>query len=117
MPLALDPNATVDFTFPHDRGKKDAAVFLLRHLSCRQVLEAEQILRAILQEKDAKKVNAMLDDILKMGLAGWRNIKRSFSIAAVNDVLTPREKGDLAYACIREPRLKEADLKNSGAGS
>jgi hypothetical protein len=117
MPLALDPNATVEYSLKLDAGKppEQRPVFLLRHLSCRDVLRARQLLDNAVEEKDAVKGNELLNAVLAIGLAGWRNIDRTFAADNFDDVLTPGEKGELAYACVTEPRLREHDLKNSAS--
>ena len=113
MPLALDPSETVPVSLKIDAAKPDGArpTFLLRFLTCREVLTVERMTKVAFDEKDNAVGLEKLNDVLRVGLTGWRNVigrdgePVPFSIEAVDDVLTMGEKWELAYCIASAPRV------------
>lgn len=116
MPLALDPNQTVDFWFDSDADKPaDARPTLhLRFLTCRQLRKLQALRKQASEEQDNDRCDALVNEALGLILAGWRNLPVPFAAAAVDDVLTLAEKWAVLNDGPSRVMVSESDLKNSG---
>lgn len=103
MPIALDPNTTVDVWLESDEATPPdkRPVFVCRYLSCRQFIKRAELLKQLDQAKgDNEAVNTWLNEVLKFNIVGTRNMVRDgaeLDLATVlDDVLTAEEKWALA---------------------
>jgi hypothetical protein len=124
MPLSTNPDDLIPFSLMLDeQAEKDPAkrpTFLLRFLSVRQLLSVQRLYAdALAPDTTDEQANAKLNDILAIGLGGWRHLPIPFAADKPGDaldaadVLTPGEKAELAKAVGTKPRLTETDRKNS----
>lgn len=98
MPLACDPNETVAIYLDTDMDKPESerAVFLARHLTCAETRQAKQLTQQAYDEKDPEKEQALLDQVLALQFAGWKNVSD--------------RKGQPVPFDVAEGRLMTADL-------
>jgi hypothetical protein len=120
MPIGLTPNKTVKVYLSGDLAdesdKSKCPYFECRFLSCEAVLDYEEKVEAAAGEKNSRKLNAMLDDILKLGVVRWGNMGREIEPDEMyGKVLTPGEKWELVTLMRKETRLAEVERKNSGS--
>ena len=77
--LTLDPDATVEFSFPGDRGE-DQTIFLLGVLDTFTLSHAGR-LSSVTQDGVAHRDNLLLlTEIVAFGLRGWRNLKSAAGV-------------------------------------
>jgi hypothetical protein len=121
VPLSTDPDDLIPFSLTLDEQRPEATrpVFLLRFLSVRQLLKARRLYDEFVAETDGDRENAKLNELLALGVGGWRNIPADFDAAKpgealdAKDVLTAGEKAELARGVMNKPLLTESDRKNS----
>lgn len=116
MLIAMDPSQTFELTldFYKQQPEESRPIFVCRFLTCRQVLKFEQLIaEAGDKRKDQEGANRLLNEALGLAVVGWKNVSSDFSIDALSDVLTPREKWELAFAIPGEVVLAESNKKKS----
>lgn len=113
MPLGLDPNATVDFWLRSDADKPEAErpTFVFHYLTKRQVRRYDE-LHTVTQAKgsDDADVDKAVNEMLAIGLVGWRNMGVEFDLAKLDDILTIPEKFELAFLYPEAVIQSERDL-------
>lgn len=123
MPFATDPEQTVEVWLKSDEAKPEAArpVFLFRFLSCRQLRRAQELRELAAQlSTDAateRQSDETVCEMIRVGLAGWRNIGRVYDPSALDEVLTVNELWELAWAWPGRVNLSEREKKASGLPS
>ena len=122
MPLALDPNETIPFSFDSDAHQppESRPTFELKFLTVRERMKIGKLINRAAEEKEDDAANAAVNEILAIGVVGWRNITGRdgaavpFDLAAVDDLLTVTEKWRLALATISKTRLAESEKNSLG---
>ena len=108
--IALDPNQTCEIKLALETGEHR---FLCRYLTCREHLGWDARLKPALDEPDNQKALQCLCAALAGVLTGWKGFDAAFSLEALQDVLTPGELWELAWAIPAATRLSESDKKKS----
>lgn len=120
MPLALDPSATIWAHLESDKDKNPRPEFEIRFLTRRELSRANKIIDESRAGVDYDASHAKLDEALAIGVVGWREIKSrdgtaiTFGVGKLDEVLTGREKFELAELMLSLPRASEAEKKSSG---
>ena len=118
MPIALDPDRTIDIVLKLDEGKPNPPAFVCKFLTGRQVAKVQQ-LRAAVSERGLIDQQAIdqLSEALGVGLVGWRNLPGEFAVGRLADVLTFAEMFELAGKMVTRTDATEEELKNSASPS
>jgi hypothetical protein len=125
MPLSLDPEASTPYALKSDADKPEASrpVFLLKFLTCRLHRKVNDLIAQALDMKDNEAIDATLNEILSVAIAGWRNMGTDYPpdrgklIEAIDDLLVPGEKAELAWAVTNVTGLTAEDKKKSDAAA
>lgn len=114
MPLSADPDRLAEFSLATDRDKpaESRPVFLCRFMTRREHQKIDDLFSRALAEDDPSARWQLLRQIIEIGVVGWRNFGREFSIDAIADVLSDLEIWELARDYRFAVLLSEADLKN-----
>lgn len=129
MPIALDPNETVDVVLPGDAEKpaESRPTFIARYLTSREKKVVEKLVREASADIEKSENIAKLDAALALQLVGWRNLldRQGQPIAfevvkdsagsrlIVDDVLTDEERFDLCLGALTAVGMGELDKKKS----
>jgi hypothetical protein len=124
MPLAADPNATVDFSLGSDRDKPAASrpVFIVRMLTRRQASEIERLTKAANETKDDRECFDLCWQAITQGVVGWRNFVdpstgkplKEFSSDNLSAALSDLEIFELLLSYPLAVRLEERGRFNLG---
>lgn len=131
MPIAIDPNATVDYILECDRKKEkeDQTVFELRWLTAQELARLEDgSLTSIMSKENRPEFQihsgSMQIKTLQIGLVGWRNFRdkdgneidfkqRNDQCAKENlDYLHPQWRRELVEAITEMNQITEDETKN-----
>lgn len=121
MPIGLSPKQTVAVSLATDvvdyPDEAQRPAFLCRFMSCEAHVELWEILPRAYGEDDNRKCSELLDQVLALGVVGWRNMPGEFSIPAISKLLTVREKWELIAKMQSQTRLEEAERGKFAAGA
>jgi hypothetical protein len=105
MPVSTNPNATEPFWLACDAEEPwdRRPMFLVKFMTQREIDQHAELMRQARQTPDHRRCAKLILEALKVGIRGWRNFKtndgspRPFTIRAAFDLLTDRERWELAY--------------------
>lgn len=126
MPIANHPKQTCDIVLEvdQDRPESERPVFVCRFLTRVEMLNIPAKLKEIAGTNDPILAHQMLDDLLAVGIVGWRNMNDPatgkalpFARESFDKLLTEHEKFELVGLMVTTPILKEIDRKKSSSPS
>ncbi len=125
MPISDDPNAIAKVWLSGDAKKPEAErpKFIFHFLSRRQRKQIRALWEKIHTLKLAEEQMVEVENILRIGLVGWENVKDAagkpidFSWDALLDKLTEDEMEELAHSYPSATDITEQDRKNSSSPS
>jgi hypothetical protein len=117
MPISTNPNATEPFWLRSDTDTPIAVrpVFLVRFMTTKQIEDHEAILQQAVAEPDNARAANLLMQAVRIGIAGWRNFPVPFSDQAFFDLLTDRERWEVAWHYPLVVKLTPVDMGNSAS--
>jgi hypothetical protein len=123
MSIALDPSQTSEISLDNDADRPEAErpTFLARFLTCREARHVQDRLSSP-DSDDPAKQDELLERVLAIQLAGWRNVAdrdgkaipftvTDGRLVTAGDVVTPMERWELIAKCQTAIRLDEAKKK------
>lgn len=115
MPIALDPNQTVDVCLDSDKDKPESErpTFVFRHLTYRQRREVDRLLAEAekVEREDTEKALDFHVAAIRVGLIGWRNMGALDYGPDVEPPLTFWEAFELAYNYPHKLSISETEKK------
>jgi hypothetical protein len=125
MPIALSKDETCPVWLRSDADKPEAErpTFLFHYLTRAEVRRVDAWRKEGEGAAEVEQIEAMLDKIIRLGLAGWRNVRDRdgneipYSPDSLDDVLTLQEKMELAVYDPSAVDAGEAKKKNRGSAS
>ncbi len=124
MSIAFDPNETAEvyLAIDEDKPPEVRATFLCRFLTCREMRQYSKLVNeAYAITNDLDKEDELVTKALALVLTGWRNIVNragetvAFSLDAIDDVMTVREKWNLLRRIPNAISLSESSKKAYGS--
>lgn len=121
MPLALDPSETVPVYLKYDQRKpiESRPAFIFHFLTSAELRKIRRLRREASEAKDDEDaVEAKVDEILLVGLVGWKNLNGrdgkpiEFSAEALGN-LSLRDKIELSWSHEMAISLAESELGKS----
>lgn len=99
MPIAIDPDQTVDYVLKHDAKKppESRPVFVCRALSRRESRRVIGMVEAAHAERDDAASYQKLIDALRVGVVGWRGMPIPFDLDRIDEICTDGELWELAW--------------------
>lgn len=130
MPIAFDPNQTLELTLWHEKEMDRRPTFIFRFLSAREHLAVAEAFDAYDQATGDPDMIATAVRGIRVGLVDWRHVTDragrlvAFEPDRLEDILTSLELQEIKDRLLMEMALTELDRKKSawpslspGAGS
>ena len=118
MPLALEPDQTIEVCLKCDEAKpaETRPAFLVRFMSSRDRRRVREHVEAALKAASDDDAQTQILSAIQIGLVGWKNLA-DYDPARLPDLLTDLELWELVGLLLEKTRLAELDRKNSGSPS
>lgn len=118
MPLALEPDQTIEVCLKCDEAKpaETRPAFLVRFMSSRDRRRVREHVEAALKAASDDDAQTQILSAIQIGLVGWKNLT-DYDPARLPDLLTDLELWELVGLLLEKTRLAELDRKNSGSPS
>jgi hypothetical protein len=126
MPLSLDPNETVPVSLETDLPKPEEVrpVFLARHMTCAETRRVKQLTQQAFDEQDDDKSQLMVDRVLAIQYAGWRNVcdrdgkpipfeAKDGRLVTADDALGAIDKWELVRAAVPATQMSQLEKKSA----
>ncbi len=123
MPVALDPEATLEIVLESDRGKDPEPTFVFRYLAAREWQQIAAVGDRMDQVAD-DDLDGMMDtliDTIAIPLCAWHHLREPtgdevpYDPDRIGYVLSPQEIQELIFAYMAESQLGVADKKKSAS--
>ena len=118
MPLALEPDQTIEVCLKCDEAKpaETRPAFLVRFMSSRDRRRVREHVEAALKAASDDDAQTQILSAIQIGLVGWKNLA-DYDPARLPDLLTDLELWELVGLLLEKTRLAELDRKTSGSPS
>jgi hypothetical protein len=99
VPLSTNPNARAAYWLASDANVPSSTrpVFLVRFMQPDEHSRHQAILEQASAEPDDRRCAELLIEAVRIGIDGWRNFPQPFSDQAFFDLLSDRERWEVAW--------------------
>ncbi len=125
MPLALEPDQTIEISLKIDETKppETRPAFIVRFMSSRDRRRVREQIDAAMAADNDEAAEQAIRTALQIGLTSWLRLKTPggdnipYDPDRLPDLLTDLEMWELVGLLLEKTRLAELDRKNSGSPS